>query len=176
VPRVASPLRANADRFRRGTLVHELLQHLPALPPEQWERAARGHLQRHGLPEEDVAALTAQTSAVLRHPDLAPLFGPAGRAEQPLTGLVGGAVVTGKVDRLAILPDQVLLADYKTGRDAPADVAGTPVLYLRQLASYRAVLQAIYPDRPVRCALVWTSGPAVVPLPSALLDAHSPGA
>ena len=74
-----------------------------------------------------------------------------------------------------MLPDAVLIADYKTGRDPPAEVSATPVLYLRQLASYRAVLQAIYPDRPVRCALVWTNGPCVVPVPSALLDLHAPG-
>ncbi|HYZ61596.1 MAG TPA: PD-(D/E)XK nuclease family protein, partial [Acetobacteraceae bacterium] len=114
--------------------------------------------------------------AVLRHPDLAPLFGPCGRAEQPLTGRVDGVVVSGKVDRMAVLAQEVLLADYKTGRAAPADVANTPVLYLRQLAAYRAVAQAIYPGRTVRCALVWTQGPTVIALPSALLDAHAPGA
>ncbi|MDP9096459.1 MAG: PD-(D/E)XK nuclease family protein, partial [Pseudomonadota bacterium] len=124
---------------------------------------------------EDARRLADETLAVLRHPELADLFGPHSRAEQPITGLVGRSVITGKVDRLAVLPNRVLLADYKTGRDAPADVAATPVLYLRQLASYRAVLQAIYPDRPVNCLLVWTHGPAVVALPSALLDAHAPG-
>ena len=175
VPRVLSP-RTVTDRFGRGTLVHELLQHLPSLPPGRWESAASAHLRRQGLGEDEAAALTGQTLAVLRHPDLAPLFGPAGRAEQPITGLVRGSVITGKVDRLAILPGEILLVDYKTGREPPATVADTPVLYLRQVASYRAVMQALYPGRPVRCALVWTLGPAVVTLPPDLLDAHAPGA
>ena len=163
-------------RFLRGSLVHELLQHLPALGPDRWDRAARAHLARHGLEPAEVEDLANQTLAVLRHPELAPLFGPAGRAEQPMTGLVRGVVVSGTVDRMAVQADEVLLADYKTGRDAPEDVTRTPMLYLRQLAAYRAVVQAIYPGRAVRCALVWTSGPAVVSLPSALLDAHAPGA
>ncbi len=177
VPRAASPLRAETGRrFLRGSLVHELLQHLPALGPERWDRAARAHLARHGLDPAEVETLAEQALAVLRHPELAPLFGPAGRAEQPMTGLIRGVVVSGTVDRMAVLPGEVLLADYKTGRDAPEDVTRTPVMYLRQLAAYRAVVQSIYPDRTVRCALVWTSGPAVVSLPSALLDAHAPGA
>ncbi len=176
MPRVASPRSGGTDRFRRGSLVHELLQHLPSLAAERWDHAARSYLERHGLEPAEAETLAGQALAVLRHPDLAPLFSRAGRAEQPLTGLVGGSVVTGKVDRLAVLDREVLVADYKTGRDAPADVADTPVLYLRQLASYRAVLQAIYPDRPVRCVLVWTSGPTVAELPSALLDAHAPHA
>jgi len=174
VPRALSPRIGSADRFRRGTLVHELLQHLPALPPSRWESAAHAFLQARESGEAE--QLAEQTVAVLRHPDLAALFGPHSRAEQPITGLIGRVVISGKVDRLAVLPSEVLLADYKTGRDAPAEVSATPVLYLRQLASYRAVLQAIYPERPVRCVLVWTSGPTVVALPPALLDAHAPAA
>jgi ATP-dependent helicase/nuclease subunit A len=68
----------------------------------------------------------------------------------------------------------VLIADYKTGRPPQSGVA--PVAYLRQMAAYRAVLRAIYPDRPVRCALVWTQEPSVALLPDALLDLHDPAA
>lgn len=178
VPGARSPLAkaGRSDRFRRGTLTHELLQHLPDVAPERWEQAARQYLQRHGLARKESDALAAEVLAVLRHPELAPLFGPHGRAEQPLTGLAGGTVITGKVDRMAVQPGVVLLADFKTGRDAPADVTQTPVLYLRQLAAYRAVLQAIYEGREMRCALIWTSGPTVSLIPPSLLDLHAPAA
>lgn len=178
VPQTASPRLTGGkrDAFRRGTLVHALLQHLPALPEQDWDAAASVFLARHPLEASEAAAMQAQTLAVLRDPALAPLFAPGSRAEQPMTGLVGSTIITGTVDRMAVLPDRVLLVDYKTGRDAPADVAKTPVLYLRQLAAYRAVLRGIYPGREVECALVWTAGPVITPLPSALLDAHAPPA
>ncbi len=85
-------------------------------------------------------------------------------------------MVGGLVDRLAVLPDRVLVADYKTNRAPPATLAAVPVLYLRQMAAYRAVLQAVHPGRPVHCALVWTTGANVMALPQAVLDRHAPGA
>jgi hypothetical protein len=36
------------------------------------------------------------------------------------------------------------------------------------------VLQRIFTDRPVRCLLIWTDAPSVMPLPGALLDRHAP--
>ncbi len=66
-------------------------------------------------------------------------------------GLVDGAVVSGIVDRMAVLPESVVLADYKTNRDAPLRPEDTPVLYLRQMAAYRAVLGAVFPGRAVLC-------------------------
>ena len=180
VPEPASPLAmrgAAGARFGRGQLVHTLLQHLPELPREQRAPAMARWLGRpgNGLDAAGVAALAVEVAAVLDHPELAPLFGPHGRAEVPLSGVVGGLVVGGLVDRLAVLPDRVLVADYKTNRVPPSREADVPVLYLRQLAAYRAVLRAIYPTRRVVCAVVWTVGPAVMELPDALLDAHQPG-
>jgi ATP-dependent helicase/nuclease subunit A len=114
--------------------------------------------------------------ALLEHPDFAPLFGPGSRAEQALTGLVDGTIITGRVDRLVIRPDAVLIADYKTSRTPPPSAERVPVLYLRQLAAYRAVLRKLYPGRPVHCALIWTDGPHFMPVPHAVLDSHAPGA
>jgi ATP-dependent helicase/nuclease subunit A len=88
----------------------------------------------------------------------------------PLTGLAGGLVVGGLVDRLAVLDDRVLVADYKTNRRPPTRVADTPVLYRRQMAAYRAVLRDIFPGRAIVCALVWTQTAQVVILPDELLD------
>lgn len=180
VPHALSPLgtRNSEQRFQRGRMIHALLQHLPALPETEREAAAHAWLARagQGLPNAEANAVAAETLAVLRHPDLAPLFSPGSRAEVPLTGLVAGSVVGGLVDQLAILPDRVLLADFKTNRDPPDTPERTPVLYLRQMAAYRAVLCHVFPDRPVGCALVWTRAARVALLPAALLDAHAPGA
>ena len=181
VPQAASPLAlrdAAGNRFRRGQLVHALLQHLPNLPPDRRAEAAHAMLDRpaYALTPDARAALVAEVLAVLDHPTLAPLFGPDSRAEVPLTGVIANQVIGGLVDRLVVLPHQVLIADYKTNRSPPRSLDTVPQLYLRQLAAYRAVLLAIYPDRPVHAALVWTAGPAVTIIPDTLLDRYAPGA
>jgi ATP-dependent helicase/nuclease subunit A len=185
VPAAASPLAGrdgDRGRFRRGQVVHALLQHLPELEPASREAAALRYLAGPGMGAAvgDAGRLVAEVMAILAHPALVPLFGPGSRAEVPLTGLVAGIdgtrrVVGGLVDRLAVLPDRVLLADYKTNRVPPAGPEGAPVAYLRQMAAYREVLRGAFPGRRVVCALVWTVGAAVMPLPDSLLDGHVPG-
>ena len=171
VPHAASPRAGEGGALQRGSLIHHLLQHAPALPAAEQADAIARYLSAAGAP----AGVLAEVMGIITHPDLAPLFGPHGRAEQPLSGLVNGAVVSGIVDRMAVLPGAVLLADYKTNRNAPARPEGTPVLYLRQMAAYRAVVAAIFPGRVVQCRLVWTRSAVVMTLPDALLDAHAPG-
>ena len=168
VPQAASPLSGGPRALQRGNLVHTLLQHAPDLPAADRAAQVAAYVRAAGAP----ASLADEVMAILDHPALRPLFGPHGRAEQPLTGLVGDAVISGQVDRLAILPDAVHLADYKTHRDAPDTPERVPPLYLRQMAAYRAVLQQLCPGRPVHCSLVWTRTATVMPLPEALLDAQ----
>jgi ATP-dependent helicase/nuclease subunit A len=178
VPRTVSPLdaRPGVDPFVRGRVVHTLLQYLPDLPLNERRDAARAYAGRPGfaLPRAEVRRVVDETLAVLAHPDLAPLFGPGSRAEQPLVGAIGGTVVSGVADRVAVLPGAVLVADYKTDRDPPDRPEDTPALYLGQLAAYQAVLEAAFPDRPVRCFLVWTRAARVVPIPDALLRPRRP--
>jgi ATP-dependent helicase/nuclease subunit A len=176
VPAARSPLvRDKADRpAARGGLVHALLQHLPQLPRAAWAAAAEDFAAQ-SVPAE-AARLAAQVMAVLGDPALEALFGPGSRAEQGLSGVVEGQVITGRVDRLAVLPDRVLVADYKTSRMPPASAGQAPVLYLRQMAAYRAILRLLYPQRDIVCVLVWTEGPLAMTLPDSLLDMHTPRA
>ncbi|MEJ0048439.1 MAG: PD-(D/E)XK nuclease family protein [Rhodospirillales bacterium] len=181
VPPARSPLlRAPAGpaAIARGELVHALLQHLPGLAPSEREAAAIRFARRATAPEAAEApaaeALAAQVLALLEHPSLAPLFGPTSRPEQGLTGLVGDQIITGRVDRLAVLAHEVLVADYKTARTPPRDADAVPVRYLRQMSAYHAILSRIYPGRSVRCLLIYTEEPSIIEIPLPLLDRHAP--
>ncbi len=178
VPPAESPLAAGgSSRFRRGQLIHSLLQHLPSISAEARREAARRFLDNpgHGLPSGEAERMADEVLAVMSHPDLMPLFGPDSRAEVPLTGVTAGTVVGGLVDRLVVLSDRVLVADFKTNRRPASRVDDTPIMYLRQMASYRAVVRAIFPGRAVQCALIWTREPRVVILPDKVLDLHETG-
>ena len=176
-PSVASPL-ANGGRarFQRGNHIHRLLQTLPDLAEGQREAAATRYLAlpAHVLDPAQQAEIRAETMAVLRHPEFAPIFGPGSRAEVPLTALISGRVVSGQVDRVLITDSEILVVDYKTNRPPPLEVADVDVLYLRQLASYRAALMEIYPGKTVRCALLWTDGPNLMAIDESILSSYAP--
>uniref|UniRef100_UPI0034D20832 PD-(D/E)XK nuclease family protein n=1 Tax=Desertibaculum subflavum TaxID=2268458 RepID=UPI0034D20832 len=166
------PFAATRERFRRGLLIHRLLQTLPDLAAEARPAAAAAYLA-HAAPELDEAAradLARESLALFDLPEAAPLFGPASRAEVPITGRVGDAVVSGQVDRIAITDDAVHLVDYKTNRPPPARVEDMPAMYRRQMSLYAAVLRQIFPNRAVRAAILWTDGPRLMNLPAHMLD------
>jgi ATP-dependent helicase/nuclease subunit A len=162
-------------RFRRGRLVHALLQHLPDFDAVGREAAARAFLARpgHGLDAAEQAATLAEVMALLAEPALAEALGPDSLAEAPIAGRLGGRLVSGQVDRLLLRPDRVLVLDYKTNRPPPERLDQVPPAYLRQMAAYRAVLRLAFPGRAVEAALVWTYGARFMHLPGALLDTHA---
>lgn len=171
-PPARSPLGTDQGQgFRRGLLVHRLLQSLPELPGSLREDAARRFLARpvHDLEEHEQASLLGETLAVLNHPEFSLLFGPQSRAEVPVVGLVGAHAISGQIDRLVVTDDSVLIVDYKTLRPPPLTEEEVPSAYLTQLAAYRAALAQIYPAHEIRCALLWTDGPRLMPISPARL-------
>lgn len=152
----------------RGTLVHALLERLPALPREHREDMARAYVRARAprLKADMAASVVDHALGVLHHESLAPLFGPGSRAEAPIAGKVsipnGDLTVSGQIDRLAVLESEVLIADFKTTASAPKPGAKPPQSYVAQLALYRRLLQQIYPNKRIRPFLVWTAGPVVI--------------
>ncbi|HEY9080562.1 double-strand break repair helicase AddA [Magnetovibrio sp.] len=163
-------------RFKRGLLVHKLLETLPSLAHEKRRTAAEQWLARpaHGLDSETQADIVAETLNVLDHPDFAPLFGPDSLAEVSLSGVINARVVSARLDRLLVCDDAVWVIDYKTNRPAPTDPARVPEQYLAQMATYRELLARIYPDKQVRCVLLWTDGPHVMELNDDILRTYGP--
>jgi len=172
-PPVRSPFGADdGARFKRGRLIHRLLQTLPDLPEDARPAAAARFLGRAawGLSVKQQAEIAGEVSAVLKDTAWGVIFGPGSRAEVPVVGMVGERVISGQVDRLLVTAGEVLIVDYKTNRPPPLEVAKVDRLYLRQMAAYRAALACIYPGRMIRCALLWTDGPRLMELDKRLLD------
>lgn len=183
-PAAKSPLGTDDSwRFRRGVIVHQLLEILPQLPPARRAEALARWLARPSLamPEAEQKTFAAEVMAVLTHPDFAAIFAPDARAEVPVVGLAGQVsasvpqkVLSGQIDRLCVGAQEVLVVDFKTNRPPPKDESKVPAVYLKQMAAYRDILRKIYPDKKVRTALLWTDGPYLMPLPDNLLDPHAP--
>lgn len=161
-------------RFRRGDLIHRLLQLLPDLPADARAAGAAALLGRErDLTSDQRAEMIAAALSVLEDARFAEVFGPGSRAEVAIAGsasaLPAGLKVSGRIDRLVVLADRVLVADFKTNRPSPSRIEEADPAYLRQMAIYWAVLSDIFPDRRVEAALVWTDGPKLMPIPENLI-------
>ncbi len=166
-PAQRSPLRnrqAAERRFRRGTLLHRLLQHLPGIAPAQRGAVAARLLADAGLSPQEMMDYLAAVTPVLDDPAFAPVFAADALAEAPLTGLVDGAVVSGTVDRLLVTQEKVLIVDYKTNRNPPRDPAAIPLAYNKQMRAYARLLEGVYPGRCIEAALLWTEVPRLDPV------------
>lgn len=149
---------------RRETLTRLITREAGLLP-----QAAAG-----GAPL--AARLVAEVMAILDDPAFAPLFGPGGRSEVPLTGRLiarsGEEIeISGRIDRLMVEESRVLILDFKTDRAVPAGAHAVPETHLAQMALYRALIARLYPGHAVEAALLYTAAPLLLPLPPAALDA-----
>ena len=90
---------------RRGTLIHQLLERLPAVDAERRAAAAATWLERSaGLADpSDRAEIVEQVCGILSDPRFSPLFGPGSLGEAPLAAtLADGRVIAGTADRLLV--------------------------------------------------------------------------
>ncbi len=170
------PLKPEAAQLaaRRGVLIHQLLERLPALAEERREAAAQKWLARHAQEIEPAQRdeMISSALSVLANPNFAGIFAPEALSEVPLAAVVDGQVITGTVDRLLVEPNQITVVDFKTSRRPPEAVEEIPTATLKQMAAYSAALATIYPDKPIRVAVLYTHAPQLFDLPSELLEQH----
>ena len=167
---------ADADALLRGTLVHLLLDHLPALPAaDRRTAAARLIAARADADAVPTDGLIDDALGVIDAPDLAPIFAPEALAEVGITAEIPGlGRLHGSIDRLIVAPDVVTAVDFKTNRAVPARAEDVPDGLLRQMGAYAAALAQIYPDRRIETAILWTRTATLMklaePLTTAALD------
>ena len=147
--------------MERGTLVHLLLEHLPAEDGRKRRSRAKAILgcTHPGLGEELFGDVYREATRILDDPGLKFLFGKGSHAEAGITaslkGLNGDRVL-GYVDRLIAESDRVLAVDFKSNVAVPTSESEVPEAILRQLGAYQEALEQIYPDRRVNVAVLWT--------------------
>ena len=170
-----------ARPMERGRLIHRLLQLLPAVPPDQ-RAAATGRYLRRAVPdwpEDERGAMGASVLKILTDERFSGCFAPDSRAEVAVMGTLEVAgrerAVSARLDRIAVTPEKVLIVDYKTNRQPATRLEDVPPVYVLQMALYRALVQPLYPDRPVELALLFTEGPVLLPLPDDMLEAALAG-
>ncbi|AIC25209.1 double-strand break repair helicase AddA type protein [Rhizobium etli bv. mimosae str. IE4771] len=171
---VASPLfseKQRSDRsLEKGRLLHRMLQALPDIPPEERPGAAQRYGERAARfwPEAERRKLVDSVLKLLDEKDLQPILGEQARPEVSIMGTLTldgrRYAVSGRIDRLAVLTDRVVILDYKTNRVPPASEDAIPFAHRAQLAIYREILAPLYPGKRIDCMLVYTENASLYTL------------
>ena len=157
-PDSISPLKNNGFYYKRGILIHRLLQFLPPDAKDK-EAIIDVYLQKNAedFTPEDCAKIKKEVLDLLNVAEFADIFGTDSRAEVPVVGAVGKKIISAQIDRLVVLPDKIKIVDFKTNQPPAKDVAHTAKQYIRQLAAYAELMQKVYPDKPIETYILWTN-------------------
>ena len=148
----------------RGTALHSLLEHLPALPESDWDTVAETLAHHPDWPE-----LLNEARRVLKTPSCAQVFAPDTLAEVAVSAPFGSQRLHGVIDRLVVSQDHVLAVDFKTNAIVPTMPEHCPEGLLRQMGAYAVALRALYPDRRIELAILWTRTANLMVLPETLI-------
>jgi ATP-dependent helicase/nuclease subunit A len=175
-----SPLAAVQQPLQRGKLIHQILQQVPFANSANYHQLVTDFLNRQkDLSPTDQQKITHDILALINNPHLLWAFEPAPHktilTEAPISGnlTLGEAhehVVSGQIDRLIITATQIDLIDYKSQHVTPQTLADVPLAYIFQMATYRALLQKIYPNHIIVAHLLWTSNATLMTLGDDMLD------
>lgn len=160
--------RFSSNALEYGKAVHRLLQMLPQMKSEDWKNQSLAYLQKAlpNLNAQTYSDITDNIVNLLDDAEFSPLFHGGGASEFSIMGNIKVAgetrMVSGRIDRIAVLEDKVLIVDYKTNANPPLEIAAVPNSYIIQMAIYRAVLAPLYPNKTIKAALLFTQEPSLI--------------
>lgn len=164
------------DQARReGIAQHALLQHLGRLPRADWTKAVDKALPLllPGADTQTRATLGERVMSILSKSEFAELFGPDSRAEVPFLVEAkrhGKPVrLAGRIDRMVVAKDHVLVVDYKSDAVPPGTASEVPASYLTQVGLYAHVAGQLFPELTVQAGILWTNLESLMILPPSLL-------
>jgi ATP-dependent helicase/nuclease subunit A len=141
----------------RGIALHRLLEYL-TVPGAAPDRAA--FRRELGLELAAFDALWQEAEAIVATPALARYFDPAQyqRACNELA-YVNAQGELRRIDRLVEFHDEVWILDYKMGEvPTEQDLSALAAPYRKQIAEYRCAMASVFPERPIRTALIFSGG------------------
>lgn len=156
---VASPLEDDGLFYKRGLIIHKLLQMLPQNCSKEMRRElTEAYLSKQSdLSEGYRKNIAREVLRLLDDETFGFVFGQNSRAEVPVMGEIDGKIISGQIDRLIVFEDKVIVVDFKTNRPAASERGEVPIQYTQQMDLYRKLLEKIYEGRSVETYILWTN-------------------
>ncbi len=166
---ILSPLEGDGaviNSYRRGALMHKLLQYLPETNEECRAELIMSFLENNAadMPMLQKEKIKEELLSLLHNEEFSAVFGPNSKAEVPLMGMVGDKIVSGQIDRLVVTDETVMIVDFKTNRPAARTQEEVPLSYIKQLETYAALITKIYPAKKIYKYILWTNTASLMKL------------
>ena len=153
-PGTANGVRSSSGA-NRGRVLHKILQDIPGMAEHDAVNHARALLAKNRI---DVS-LAENIVDLVYAPETCDLFGVDSQAEITLGAVLpNGQRFAGRVDRLIVRSNEIVVLDYKTDRHVPEKLDDSHS-YVAQMSAYALALKQAYGDRQIRIAILWTSVP-----------------
>ncbi len=156
---VASPLCDDGFFYKRGTVIHKILQLLHDLGIKETAHQAIKNYLSHEKDISDALKQNILTEVLnlIQTEKYAFLFSEHAKAEVPVMGIVDSKIISGQIDRLVVDKDKVIIVDFKTNRPAASTLKEIPQAYITQLKTYQQLLTQIYPSKKIETYILWTN-------------------
>ena len=153
-------------RYRRGSVIHKLLQFLPGTQTKDKMPVIREFLRQNApdFTSQQTDKIAREVDALISNPQFAPIFGESSKAEVPIMGEVDGKIISGQIDRLVVLEKEIWIVDFKTNRPAAHSPADVQTVYVKQMAAYKSLLERVYPQKTVKTFILWTDTTQMMPI------------
>ena len=146
-------------RYKRGLLIHKILQFIENIPENSREQKIKEFLRKNDPKMSDfvIDNMKDEILNLLNNEDFSFIFEKGAKTEVPVMGEVEGKIVSAQIDRLIIKGDKVIIVDYKTNRPAAENMEDVPNIYKKQLETYSKLLEKIYLGKVVEAYILWTN-------------------
>jgi ATP-dependent helicase/nuclease subunit A len=133
-----------------GKLLHQLLDELPIVAPQERVTKALEFLELQGVEPSQSLGWAQKIAGLISRADLYPLFFNSYSEVE----LVVGPEVR-RIDRMVVTPDHIWIVDFKSNTFVPRQWEECP--YKDQIEHYQDLVSAIYPNRRICTGILWLS-------------------
>ncbi len=158
----------------RGTAIHKMIELILTGRISQGALAQLAAASGHTSRDARFQGWLAEAQAVVDDPDLKAVFQPApqvrAHTEVHVVCQRDGQEGHGVIDRLLLSPDEAWIIDFKS--DAAKDAKQLEACakrYEAQLREYARFIRTVYPERSIRCSLLFTHARRLYDMPAAAM-------
>lgn len=145
-----------------GIATHKVLEYILTMHEQKRDDATEILLKKYNLDEGVKQEIISEIKLLLSNKGYIGLMSGVSRSEVPVAGYVDGKFITGKIDLIIFKTDEIIIADYKTNRDAKENKNILVEKYTNQMELYKKLLKLMYPDKNIKTCLIFTKTTEIV--------------